>query len=368
MSTIELTNDGRIGLEALLSPSGYDRSVSARAQMVLWRADGYSVSEIARMASTTSRTVYTWLARYQLHGVDGLINRVPTGRPPSVPVEVRSKILALSQQTPPDETGLSHWSSREMARYLKRKFGVSVSHNFVASLWREHNLQPHRQGTFKLSTDPQFEEKVVDVVGLYLDPPEGAVVLSIDEKTQVQALDRTQPTLPMTFSKTEKRTHDYIRNGTTNLFAALNTHTGEVIGDCYPKRRTEEFLKFMDQVVAAYKDQELHVVLDNLSTHKGDTVNEWLTKHPKVAFHFTPTGSSWLNQVEIWFGIITKQSIRRGTFKSVQLLIDTINDYITHWNQNAKPFTWTATSDEIITKVRVMHQQFKKLLDSNDNR
>jgi transposase len=255
-----------------------------------------------------------------------------------------------------------------MANYLKQKLGILVSHNFVASLWRGHGLQPHRQGTFKLSTDPRFEEKVVDVVGLYVNPPEGAVVLSIDEKTQVQALDRTQPTLPMTFSKTEKRTHDYIRNGTTNLFAALNTQTGEVIGDCYPRRRTDEFIKFMDQVVATYKDRELHVVLDNLSTHKGDTVNEWLTKHPKVTFHFTPTGSSWLNQVEIWFGIITKQSIRRGTFTSVQRLIDTINDYITHWNQNAKPFTWTATSDEIITQVRLMHQQYKKLLDSNDNR
>jgi transposase len=243
--------------------------------------------------------------------------------------------------------------------------GISVSHNFVAALWRAHDLQPHRQGTFKLSTDPDFEEKVIDVVGLDLDPPMDAVVLSIDEKTQVQALDRTQPLLPMTFSKTEKRTHDCTRHGTTNLFAALNTATGEVLGRCFQRRRTKEFLKFMDQVVAKHEDRQIHVVLDNLSTHSGSDVDKWLAKHPNVTFHFTPTGSSWLNQVEIWFGIITKQAIRRGTFTSLRHLINTINTYITHWNHDTKPFTWTATSDEIIAKVRMLHQDFKKLLANN---
>jgi transposase len=226
---------------------------------------------------------------------------------------------------------------------------------------------PHRQGTFKLSTDPDFEEKLVDVVGLYLDPPMDAVVLSIDEKTQVQALDRTQPLLPMTFSKTEKRTHDYTRHGTTNLFAALDTTTGEVLGRCFQRRRTKEFLKFLDQVVATYDGQEIHVVLDNLSTHSGSAVDKWLAKHPNVTFHFTPTGSSWLNQVEIWFGIITKQAIRRGTFRSLRQLINAINNYITNWNHDSKPFTWTATANEIIAKVRLIHQDFKKLLDNNDN-
>jgi transposase len=254
-----------------------------------------------------------------------------------------------------------------MARYLKREEGISVSHSFVATLWREHDLQPHRQGTFKLSPDPAFEEKVIDVVGLYLDPPLDAVVLSIDEKTQVQALDRTQPLLPMTFAKTEKRTHDYVRHGTTNLFAALNTATGEVAGGCFARRRTKEFLKFMDQVVPAHGGREVHVVLDNLSTHSGSDVDAWLTKHPNVTFHFTPTGSSWLNQVETWFGIITRQAIRRGTFGSVRQLINAINAYIANWNQDSKPFTWTATANEIIAKVRLVHQDFNKLLDNNGN-
>jgi transposase len=194
----------------------------------------------------------------------------------------------------------------------------------------------HHQGTFKLSTDPDFEEKVIDVVALYLDPPMDAVVLSIDEKTQIQALDRTQPLLPMTFSKTEKRTHDYTRHGTTNLFAALNTATGDVVGHCFARRRTKEFLKFMNQVVAAHDRREIHVVLDNLSTHSGSDVDKWLSSHPNVTFHFTPTGSSWLNQVEIWFGIITKQAIRRGTFRSLRQLISTINTYITNWNHDSK--------------------------------
>jgi len=367
MSVMNLTDDDRAVLESLLRREGYDGSVAARAQIVLWRADGHSAPKIARMAGTTKPTVYKWLTRYEQYGVEGLSNWVSTGRPPEISAEVRATILALTRQSPPEKTGLSHWSSREMARYLKQEMGISVSHNFVAALWREYDLQPHRQGTFSLSTDPDFEEKVVDVVGLYLDPPMDAVVLSIDEKTQIQALDRTQPLLPMTFSKTEKRTYNYRRHGTTNLFAALNTTTGEVLGRCFQRRRTKEFLKFMDQVVTTYEGREIHVVLDNLSTHSGSDVDKWLAKHQNVTFHFTPTGSSWLNQVEIWFGIITKQAIRRGTFTSLRLLIKTINDYITKWNHDSKPFTWTATANEIIAKVRLIHQDFKKLLDNNDN-
>jgi transposase len=364
---VELADEDRVGLESLLRREGYDGSVSARAQIVLWRAEGNSVPEIARMAGTTKPTVYKWIVRYEGYGIDGLSDRVSTGRPPEVSAEVRARILALTRQSPPEQTGLTQWSSREVARYLKREQGISVSHNFVATLWREHDLAPHRQGTFKLSTDPDFEEKVIDVVGLYLDPPMDAVVLSIDEKTQIQALDRTQPLLPMTFAKIEKPTHDYTRHGTTNLFAALNTATGEVVGRCCARRRTEEFLTFMDQVVATHGSREIHVVLDNLSTHSGSNVDEWLTRHPNVTFHFTPTGSSWLNQVEIWFGIITKQAIRRGTFRSLRQLINTINTYITKWNHDSKPFTWTATPNEIITKVRLIHQDFKKLLDNNGN-
>src|SRR6187549_1842259 len=339
---MELSEAQRASLDALTRQDGYDGSVSARAQMVLWRADGVSVADIVRMSGASKPTVYKWVDRYERFGVDGLTDLPRSGRPPKVPGSVRSRIVALARCTPPAETGLSHWSSRGMAKYLKRAEDIAVSHNFIAQVWRDHDLQPHRQGTFKLSTDPDFEAKVVDVVGLYLDLPVGAVVLSIDEKTQVQALDRTQPVLPIDFAKTEKRTHDYVR------------------------RRTTEFLKFMDKVVARYgDDREIHVVLDNLSTHKGDDVEAWLTKHPGVTFHFTPTGSSWLNQVEIWFNIITRQAIRRGTFTSLRVLIKTIKSYIENWNRDAKPFAWTATPGEIIASVRILHRDFKRLLANN---
>ena len=341
---MDLSEAQRASLDALTRQDGYDSSVSARAQIVLWRADGFSVGDLVKMSGASKPTVYKWLDRYERFGVDGLTDLPRSGRPPEVSDSVRSRIVALTRCTPPAETGLSHWSSREMATYLKRTEGISVSHNFIAQVWRDHDLQPQRQGTFKLSNDPDFEA---------------------NEKTQVQALDRTQPVLPIDFAKTEKRTHDYVRHGTTNLFAALDTVTGEVLGECYARRRTEEFLKFMDTVVKRYPDREIHIVLDNLSTHSGDDVDAWLAKHSGVTFHFTPTGSSWLNQVEIWFNIITRQAIRRGTFTSLRVLIKTIKAYIENWNRDAKPFTWTATPGEIIASVRILHRDFKKLLANN---
>ena len=211
-----------------------------------------------------------------------------------------------------------------MADYVGRTEKTYVSHHYVAKLWRENGLKPHRQGTFKVSRDPAFAEKVADIVGLYLDPPGGAVVLSIDEKTQIQALDRTQPTLPMTFGATEQRTADYVRHGTTNLFASLNVGTGEVFGLCSSTRDGADFLGFRKKAVKPHADKDVHVVLDNLSTHNTPDVQDWLKLNPNVTFHFTPTGSSWLNQVEIWFGNITRQSIRRGTFSSVKVLINQI--------------------------------------------
>jgi transposase len=341
--------------------------VAWRSQIVLWDDEGYSPAEIAQMAKTTKPTVYKWIKRYAEWGIAGLESRTSTGRPRSVSGEVRSRILALSRESPPASTGLTHWSSGEMAKYLKQHEGISVSHNFVSVLWREHGLQPHRQGTFKLSNDPDFAVKVADIVGLYLDPPDGAVVLSMDEKTQVQALDRTQPLLPMDFGKTEKRTHDYVRHGTTNLFAALNTATGEVIGRCFQRRRTVEFVKFLDDVVARYPDREIHVIMDNLSTHAGNEIDKWLKRHPRITFYYTPKGSSWMNQVETWFGIITRQAIRRGSFGSVRQLIRHIQNYITHWNEDAAPFTWTATAKEIIGKVQILERDFRKMLDNNRN-
>lgn len=365
MIAVTLSEAQRAELQAKLPPGGYDGSVASRAQIVLWHDGGYSVAEIAVMAGTTKVTVYKWLDRYQDGGLEALESRKSTGRPREITGEVRARILALTRQTPPESTGLSHWSTYEMARYLRSHEGIKVSHNFISELWREHDLQPHRQGTFKLSADPEFAAKVVDIVGLYLDPPEGAVVLSVDEKTQVQALDRTQPLLPMTFGKTGKRTHDYVRHGTTNLFAALNTGTGEVTGSCFPRRRIPEFLKFMNQVVAKYPGTRLHVILDNLSTHSGTAVDKWLERHPDVTFHFTPVGSSWINQIETWFGIITRQAIRRGTFGSVRQLTSVINRYIESWNDDAEPFEWIATADGIIAKVAILERDFKKLLANN---
>jgi transposase len=267
--------------------------------------------------------------------------------------------------SPPAETGLSHWSSREMAAYVKRVEGVAVSWHYVANLWRDNGLQPSRQGTFKLSKDPAFAEKVADVIGLYLDPPGGAVVLSIDEKTQIQALDRTQPLLPIDFGLSEKRTHDYKRHGTTNLFAALNTGTGEVFADCHPRRTAVEFLAFVKRAVKPHAGKEIHVVLDNLSTHDTPEVRAWLAANPNVTFHFTPVGSSWINQIETWFGIITKQAIRRGTFTSVNALIHRIRAYIEQWNTDPEPFVWTATADEILAKVRWVQSSVRQLVDNN---
>lgn len=355
----------RAELESLAS-AGYDRSVSARAQIVLLWHEKRGAASIAEELGTTKPTVYKWIRRYQTGGLAALESEKSPGRPPVVSDMDRARILALTKMSPPEETGLTHWSTYEMAKYLARSEGIHVSHNFVAELWREHGLKPWKQGTFKMSRDPEFAVKVIDIIGLYLNPPEGAVVLSVDEKTQVQALQRTQPLLPISFGKSEKRTHDYVRHGTTNLFAALNTLTGRVIGKCFPRRRTGEFLKFMDKVVTAHPGTpEIHVILDNLSTHSGSAVEEWLRKHPNVTFHFTPKGSSWINQIETWFGVITRQSIRRGNFTSLAQLIRQVDEFINHWNETSKPFEWTATADEVLEKVSLLERDFRKLLANN---
>lgn len=367
MGGMDLSTESRQELLDAVGPGGYDRSVRARAQIVLWHDDGFSVAQVAARAGVTRQTVYKWLDRYAGAGLEGLSDLPRPGGPRIVSSQARAKILALSKVSPPAETGLSHWSSYEMAKYLAASCDIKVSHNFVATLWRENGLRPHASGTFKIPTDPKFEVKVADVVGLYLNPPEGAVVLSVDEKTQVQALDRTQPLLPMTFFKTEKRTHDYVRHGTTNLFAALDVGTGHVTGRCYSRRRSVEFIDFCDRLVARYPDTDLHMICDNLSTHNSDDTEKWLEKHPRVHIHYTPAGSSWMNQVENWFSIITKQAIRRGTFASVAHLKKTIEDYIAHWNHTAAPFAWEATADDIIRNVQILQRDFQRLLDCNHN-
>ncbi len=340
--------------------------VATRARIVLWRSDGCLKKDVAARAGVSRPTVDAVLKRFATGGVSGLLdNPVTIVRPTRVPAEVRARVLAVTRSSPPRGTGLSHWSSWELSAFLKRTEGISVSHNYIAALWREHRLKPWRVGTFKLSRDPAFAEKVADVVGLYLDPPGGAVVLSIDEKTQVQALDRTQPTLPLDCGKVEKKTHDYVRHGTTNLFAALNVVTGEVFGECRPSRNGQDFLSFLKKAVKPHAGKEIRVVLDNLSTHTTPEVLAWLEKNPHVTFHFTPVGSSWLNQIETWFGAITRQSIRRGTFTSLRALIAQITDYINTWNANPRPFTWLATVDEILAKVKVVEANVRKLVDNN---
>jgi transposase len=364
---MKLSEQDRTELQSKLYSQVYDSTVAWRAQIVLWSDEGIPPGEIAKMAGTTRPTVYKWIYRYEEGGAPALENRKSTGRPQSVSGQARARILALTRETPPDSTGLTHWSSGEMAKYLQAHEDIRVSHNFILTLWRENGLQPWRQGTFKLSRDPEFATKVADIVGLYLNPPEGAIVLSMDEKTQIQALDRTQPVLPIDFGKTEKRTHDYIRHGTTNLFAAFNTLTGKVTARCFQRRRTKEFVKFLDQVVPDYPDKDIHIIVDNLSAHSGEEIDKWNTKYPNVTFHYTPTGSSWLNQVETWFGILTRQSIRRGTFQSVPQLIKHIENYVKHWNEDAEPFEWKATADDIIGKVRILERDYQQMLDVNRN-
>ncbi|MEV8477172.1 IS630 family transposase [Streptomyces sp. NPDC051173] len=351
---MELSEEQTAELRALADGRDVPAVLATRARIVLWSDEGRRRKDIAELLGVSLPTVDRWKTCYAQRGLAGLESDRPGGAREQVPARVRARVIALTRMTPPAFTGLSHWSTRELAKYVKRTENVSVSWHYIARVWREENLKPHRNGTFKISKDPAFADKVADVVGLYLAPPGGAVVLSIDEKTQIQALDRTQPVLPVTFSATEKRTHDYIRHGTTNLFAALNVGTGEVIGECKPSRNGKNFLAFLKKAVKPHAGKEIHVVLDNLSTHTTPEVKTWLAGHPHVHFHFTPVGSSWINQVETWFGILTRQSIRRGTFASVNVLITQIRNYIDAWNSEAKPFTWTATAEEILTKVRLV--------------
>ena len=295
---MKLTADQRAELQAVVKSADVAAPVATRTRIVLWYAEGRLKKQVAALAGVSRPTVDLWLSRYQYEGLAGLIDRSHAAPREQVPASIRGRILAATRMSPPAETGLSHWSSREMAAFIQRTDGVYVSHHYVAKLWRENGLKPRRAGTFKVSKDPAFAEKVADIVGLYLDPPGGAVVLPMDEKMQIQALDRAQPMRPITFDAIEKRTHDYARHGRTNLFAALNVGTGEVFGECKPTRDGDNFLAFLKKAVKPYVDKEIHVVLDNLSTHTTPDVCAWLEKNPHIHFHFTPVGSSWLNQIE----------------------------------------------------------------------
>lgn len=355
-------------LRTVLKPDAYDGSVSARAQIVLWDHEGYRKVDIAAMSGASRPTIDKWIDRYARYGLDGLTSGTSPGGPRTIPGRIRGRVLALTRQTPPEELGISHWTSAKMAAYIKKTEGVPVSQPWVSRLWRENGLQPQRQGTFKVSKDPRFEEKVRDVTGLYMNPPEGEAVVSVDVKSGIQALDRTQPLLPVGFGKSEKRTHDYKRNGTTDMYAGFDIVTGKVTVELSPTHNAQDFLRLMRKIVQQHKGKKkIHIVLDNASPHTCGDTSKWLAEQAgRVVFHFTPTGASWMNQIEIWNGIITRQLIRRGTFPSVKVLNQAVRQFAASWNADCKPFRWTVTADEIIEKVRVVTSRVAQLLSATE--
>jgi transposase len=348
MSRIEattITATDREELERLVRDRNTAQKVVWRARIVLLAADGLQAGAIASATGKSQLTVRRWRRRFLSKGVAGLLkdaSRPPRRKP--LTAEQIAEVVRLTLHTkPPNAT---HWSVRSMAAV------AGLSHSSIQRIWSAHGLKPHLTKTFKLSRDPNFAAKVQEVVGLYLHPPDKALVLSVDEKSQIQALDRTQPGLPMKKGRAGTWTHDYKRHGTTTLFAALDVATGKVIGQCMPRHRHQEWLKFLRAIDRATPQAlDLHLIADNYATHKHPTVKAWLAKHPRFHMHFTPTSASWLNQVERFFGLITDQRIRRGVFKSVDQLQSAIMHYLDQHNAQPKPFVWTKSAGEILEKV-----------------
>ena len=340
-------SDGqRAALEVLARAQSAPHRQVQRAKALLLAADGVATTRIADEVGVTAVTVRAWRNRFAEEGLAKLGEvRKGRGPKPSIPAEKVEEIVQATLHSKPK--GETHWSTRSMAKH------AGVSRNTVQRIWKARGLKPHLVDTFKISTDAAFEDKLTDVVGLYLNPPESAVVLCMDEKSQVQALDRTQPSLPMKRGRAGTMTHDYKRNGTTTLFAALNVLTGAVIGQCLPRHRHEEFLKFLRTIDREVpKDLAVHLILDNYATHKHPDVQRWLGRHRRFHLHFTPTSSSWLNLVERWFRELTDKALRRGSFNSVPALIAAIEEYLDAHNGDPKPFVWTATAESILEKVR----------------
>ena len=320
------------------------QALALRARIVLLAAEGQSNLAVADRLDIKPQTVGKWRRRFvSLRGA-GLLDEPRPGAPRTVQDEVVERVVVKTlESTPKDAT---HWSTRAMAE------SCGLSQSTVARIWRAFGLQPHRSETFKLSKDPLFVETVRDIVGLYLDPPQRALVLSVDEKSQIQALDRTQPLLPMRPGQAERRTHDYMRHGTTSLFAALNVASGQVIGRCQARHRSREFVKFLNTIEAQVPgDLDIHLIMDNYGTHKTPAVQRWLTKRPRFHVHFTPTSASWINQVERWFALLTQKQIKRGSHRSTKALRDAITGYLATYNANPRPFSWTKTADQILSSV-----------------
>jgi transposase len=340
---VDIRDEDRATLLSWTRSSSVRAGVATRAKIVLAAGNGEGTSAISRRLGVSRPTVIQWRQRYAAAGLAGLDDVERSGRPKTID---DAAIIAATLEPPPQRLGVTHWSTRLLAAELR------IGHATIARAWRRYGVQPWRRETFKFSTDPALEVKVRDVVGLYLDPPEKAVVLCVDEKSQIQALDRTAPILPLRPGLPEKATHDYRRHGTTTLFAALEVSTGKVTDACYDRHGKAEFLAFLKKVARTYPRRELHVVVDNYHTHKHDEINAWLAKHPRITLHFTPTSGSWLNLVEVFFGIITRQAIRRGTFTSVKDLVAAISRFIDGWNERCHPFTWTKTADDILPHAR----------------
>ena len=344
---LALSDDERRKLTTWAGRPKSTQRLALRARIVLACADEPSNTVVAAKLGVCNATVGTWRNRFVAKRLDGLVDEPRPGAPRSVSDAEVERVVTRTLETKPESA--THWSTRAMAK------AAGLSQSAVGRIWRAFGLKPHLYETFKLSTDPFFVEKVRDVVGLYLAPPEKAIVLSVDEKSQVQALDRTQPILPMTPGQAERGTHDYVRHGVTSLFAALNVATGEVIGRCHRRHRHQEFLKFLDHVDASLPKEpgvSVHLVLDNYATHKTPAVKRWLLRHPAYHLHFIPTSSSWLNQVERFFAEITEKCIRRGAFKSVASLDKAIADYLGAHNANPRPFAWVADADAILDRVK----------------
>jgi transposase len=341
---VALSDDEREVLERWARRPRSAQSLALRCRIVLAAADGESSKEIAARLGCNRSTVGRWRSRFVARGIDGLHDEPRPGKPRQIgDAEIERVIIKTLEEQPPNAT---HWSTRSLAA------ATGMSQTAVSRIWRAFGLKPHQSEAFKLSPDPQFIDKVRDIVGLYLNPPDTAVVLCVDEKSQIQALDRTAPVLPLMPGVPERRTHDYVRNGTTNLYAALDVASGQVIADMSPRHRAEEFRRFLgliERSVPAHLD--IHVVLDNSSTHKTPAIQRWLLRHPRFTLHFTPTYSSWLNLVERWFAELTTKSIKRGAHRSVADLVASIRTWTKNWNDDPKPYVWHKTADEILDSL-----------------
>jgi len=341
---LALTSTQKSELQSFARGRNTPHKMVVRARIVLLATEGMANNAIAKTLRVNRKTAIQWRERFAREGINGLRDRSKPGRKPRLGAAVVQRVIETTLRGKP--TDATHWSNRSLGKHL------GLSKSAVQRIWNAHNLKPHLVRTFKLSNDKRFLEKMTDVIGLYLNPPENALVFCVDEKSQIQALDRTQPSLPLKKGRAGTMTHDYKRNGTTTLFAALNVLKGEVIGECMLRHRHQEFLKFLRKIDGTTpQDLDLHCIVDNYGTHKHPNVKAWLAKHPRFHFHFIPTSSSWLNLVERWFGEITRKRIRRGVFRSVQELEQAIREYIENNNKDPEPFVWTRKVEDIMEKI-----------------